>query len=385
LAAALLQPAAGARAGSRAPLTWRLDVTTGAGWTSNAYEVERDARDGLFVPLELELELGRRVRRDFRWNVELDLERPSFLDAELRQAEETEASVAGRWRWTVRRGSHAPARIELKAAASADRSRLTSRFDPGEELVSHDHDLSHRYDANQLRVDLDVSWRPRGRWRWGVEAMARRRDYVEDYEDEPAVDSLDFTEAEVSGWAEWRPIRSFELKTELGVGRRAYDERFVRNAAGSVDPKSATRYAFTTAGLDLRWRASERWRTWMSVSRESRADGRSGWDDRRRDRALVRWYFEPTDGVELRLTGRWDRKRYPWSHVGNDLDRPLRRVDARATDLAVELELAPSWTLEAGIGIESEDSRTPGYSFEQGTCAVSVTRRFEGRVGRSRR
>ena len=381
VAALLALAVGGPSAQARRPLRWSVDLLTGAGATDNVFESESDRRSGLFADLRLQLELGRRSP-GFRWEVGLDLDRRWFPDRSLKRGDESDGELSARWQWDLHRDRARPMRVRLKTSASAHRTQLTSRFATGDELIgTGGTSLLHRYDADQLRVDWDVTFGQGRDLSWAIGGTLRRRDYRQDYSDEPAIDSLDHGEMSVDASVEWKVSSRVEWGGRVELGRRGYRERFVRDLSGKIVPGLATRYRDLGLTTDLRFRVSERVRGWFLIGHESRSEGHAGYDDRQRDRALLRWYYEPADRLKLRWTAEAERSTWPRAHVGYDPAKSLRRTWVRRLSFDLELELGRRWSLSAALEAERQDSRSPGYSFDRNVVSVGMTHRWGGGSG----
>lgn len=212
---------------------------------------------------------------------------------------------------------------------------------------------------------------PQVRWdfadRWHVEAQVagdrvRHQDGVNDAE---------VVRAQLR--VGWRPVPAWEAKVSLSQRERAYARRVQYSAAGR--PLLGTRLRFTETEGDLslafRWGAGERWRATGRWGGRGLGDNGSGYFAHRE------WRWEQQlewsdDRWKVRAEAGLRGLRFGVQTVGLGIDPPSRRRTELSGSLRVERHLAGDWSLIGLFSREHVRSNDPlgAYRVNEGLLAL---------------
>ncbi|HKK70906.1 MAG TPA: hypothetical protein VKA86_06795 [Candidatus Krumholzibacteria bacterium] len=352
--------------------SWSTELELAAvGYDDNAYLTPRDetGRTEEFQwPLRLELDWSPVETPSFELEFDYDLESHRYADEIL---DETQHRVSLRQTWDDRElPLLGPSRLRLEQRYRHRDKTFFGRGDDEEFETSSDVildarvALGNRFDWNEGRLLADLRSRPGRRWTLEAEVFALRRDYTDDFEQEPDIYALD----------QWRYGGELAVARALGgdwsvvadAGFQAwnYDEKFARDRIGTFTPETTTLYHRIPLGLELELDPRRGLHVEVGGGALITRDRRASYWDR------TTWIGEvDTEWVADRWSvgGRLRRSvtTYDNATIGNDVGAPLREKDSWRGELELEWEWSRS--VASIVRYETEDLRNdlPTFAYRR--------------------
>lgn len=228
---------------------------------------------------------------------------------------------------------------------------------------AHDSPLADRFDWREGQLVAAVEFGPRTGWSSDVEAGYVRRDYVEDYENDPTTYSLD-QDRWVGRWrVRWRNEEDLWVRVGLAVEDRFYDEKFAREADGTENPQQQTHITYWPFEVEFGRRPPEGLRWHLTLGRERIVDRYAGYWDRT-DWAFtgdLDWVTESGHRVGARL--RRSVTDYDRSRVGNTQAGPVREKDLWILGVKGLYRLDRHWRIEAWTEFKDRNNNSPTFDY----------------------
>ncbi|MFH1866171.1 MAG: hypothetical protein ABIK85_09835 [Candidatus Eisenbacteria bacterium] len=258
--------------------------------------------------------------------------------------------------------------VEIRGFARNRQRTDVSRITGDEAIEISESDttaLGGRFDSWVMGGATELSVRVLPSNLLKVEYRLLRRDYLEDYDDLPDVQSLDYDswKWDLEIWQELG--RHLRLKLEYALSQNNHDERLARDLAGDEVAGIARSFQYSTGVVSLESRRRD-WGSWrLRAERRIRTDLFEGYYD------CKRWVIEPMlriDSIgplDVELSYKYLHRDYERAYVANNPDRPVREDFERTLEADVAYRLGTSGAVFAHLTADNTDERNPAYSHDR--------------------
>ena len=352
---------------------WALEAgVLGAGIDTNAYLAPSDsaaAETAFFWPAVIDAGLridpGGRFDLGFDYAFDGTFHRDSILDTYRHQADAWQ-----RWRH-LSLGGAGDFELQLEQVF---RTRNRTYFGRGynEELETasgtppiENDPLADRFDWREGQLLAGIEFGPRTGWSADVEAGYVRRNYVEDYEDDPATYSLD-QDRWVGRWrVQWRNETDLWVRAGVAVEDRFYDEKFARQSDGTENPQVQSHLTYWPVEVEFgrRPRAGLRWD--LGLERERIVDRYQGYWDRTDWTVAGDADWVTGEGHRVGVRLRRSITHYDRSRVGNTPTGPIREKDLWFVGLDALYRLDRHWRIEAWTEFKDRNNNSPAFDYSR--------------------
>jgi hypothetical protein len=369
---------AGVLAGANAAAGTDIDLRSGFGYDSNAYELSGllGEQSGFFAEAEATVNAEGTATGGWRKQADLGLTgrlyEPSLRDADLARmfvrarGDSAEKYDQHGWDWALRYAMRDQTYV----------SRLTGQV----ATDSLGNEVGDRYDSG--RADLLLQWRFPGRkfGRFSVEATAADRNYLEDYQ-QFGLQRLDHYEYGVGPGFEL-DRRDSNLRIRLQYEKRVYDDRRTSDAAGNPVAGTDLEYQYYGVAARYRHRLTRRSAIELTGGYDLREDNGVGYADRTQWNMGLEWTLRFRDDARLVMGSQYSSRVFDQRVVGdptiNDeapakkgfdvqvrYARPFPFVDIRGFSLVVEAALQ-----------SYDNSNDERYTYDRLTGFLGVRQQF---------
>jgi len=269
-------------------------------------------------------------------------------------------------RMTLPRGGRSKLTFELSAVLGRKNTTLYGRS-LGEEFSVNLGDsvvgLGDRYDSRYRRVGGGLEWRLPRRWKLESKVQVTRRDYIEDFEDIPGIDKLDY-----DAWR-WTLVvrkkfgRFLHTRLEGSRGRSDYDQWASRDFDGNPVVGRPQSLDYRGGLLGLRYRRKGLGVLNMALEKKTRRDPFMGYYDYDQESFLPQWRFDLPRNATISLAYEYSHRRYAKAHVGFNPIRALREDFERSLSLEIRWAWRPSIEFIIRYVYEDIDEANPAYTF----------------------
>jgi hypothetical protein len=236
--------------------------------------------------------------------------------------------------------------------------------------------LADRFDWREGSLVADLDFGPYTGLSSDLRAGFVRRDYVDDYEQDPNTYSLDQNRW-VGRWrVRWRSENDFWVRLALGLEDRRYDEKYAREADGTENPGVQTHLMYWPIDLEFgrRPRSGLRWDARLGAERI--VDRYEGYWDRTywRADANLAWVFPSGHSVGAQV--RRSITNYDRSRVGNTTAGPIREKDMWVVGIEATALLTPHWQLVAWSEVKDRNNNSPMFDYTTWVSMAGLTYTF---------
>ena len=364
---------------------WDLDTeweVAVAGYDDNPYLAPKDVadttevRDAWYWPVDVELSVDLDDALPFELSLDYDLQAWIYDDDILN---ETRHRLALRQTWRdVGVGPLRDGRLRLEQRLRTKDDTFFGRGEFEERETGSILDptgrisFGDRFDWREFRLRGDASTVPAAGWELDLEAHWTRLDYVEDYEGDPDIYSLDQHRfgGEIEIVREVGALSTLGLRA--GVERWNYDEKFSRDADGTEITTLPTRLRRWPVELEFERDPDGGFGFGLSLGVLNTDDLREGYWDRSTLIASFDWEWEQRDAWTIGGRVRRSVTDYENSTVGNDVGAPLREKDSWRLSLEGEWEVRPAWTLFAGWDHENLENNSRRFAYQRSRTRLGL-------------
>jgi hypothetical protein len=232
--------------------------------------------------------------------------------------------------------------------------------------------LGDRFDSGRTSGTLALYYTDPLKTDWGFEYELGVKDYANDYETVPDVQSLDYDQHGWVGWLSRSLARRVRGTVTYESTQRHYDEYLARDLDGELVPDVRRLYHYRYLRAETQADVHRRWRVTMGLEYATRKDEYSGYYDYRA------WSLNPEVRTEIgRKVLLWARYRvgfrdYFHAHVSFDPEQPLRRDIWHRAEVEARYQVRTPVALFALVRGDSEDRREPGYSYSRFRSSLGV-------------
>lgn len=219
---------------------WELEIAAAAiGYDGNAYLTPADSsdvRDAWYWPVEVDADLdvydGERLEIEAQYRLDLRQYDDPILDetrhlVRLRQTLD-DLDVMGETRVRFEQ------RLRTRDRTFFGRGEFEEFETASDAIVGQRRSLADRFDWVEGRLRAEVRVEPTRDWTLDLQGTVLRRDYVEDFDDEPDIWSLDQWRSGLEFAAERELRDDWAVEFETGFEAWNYDEKFSRDPTGAL-------------------------------------------------------------------------------------------------------------------------------------------------------
>ena len=338
------------------PARGSIQVDLSYGYDNNVFRQGSDPGEGGYLPYAVRAE--QRILSGSVGALELDASvLGTRYESDLSHGDRTTGRARLTYSRTVLRQGSRQVRVYGKVGFREHRQEFVSRSTGDEIIFDLENDsvsLRSRFDSGTVDAEavaivrsvLGLDWRTAFGW--------RDRDYRNDYDDLPDVESLDYRRWHGSLRATRDLGDNHRLRTQLGVRERDYAETSARDGRGDRTAAATRQWRYRTAELDWRWRTNLRWELGAEITYEHREDLFAGYHD------YDQWSVGPRAAVrggdmECSLAYQVRTRDYPRARVNASPSRELRYDLRHTVAVGLEIGLGPSTSLIGSLRWRSED------------------------------
>jgi len=363
------------------PPEWNLEAgILGVGFTTNAYLAPSDsnsAETALFLPVDITAGVRIEPRRNLRLDFEYGFDAVLFSDTILN---EYRHRLQAQQRWeNLDLGRMGTGQFELEERLrTKDRTYFGRGYDEEAETAAGNPPadqapLADRFDWREYSVMADLGIEATDEFDYGFAAGYVRKDYVEDYEDDPNTYALDWGGAVAQAQAEWKNDRDFYVELTAEVSDRRYDEKYARDVDGNTIVTETSHLSYWPIDVEVGRRPHIGWRWNAGVAATRILDHYEGYWDR------TAWDFHADatlamkEGHRFRLGVARSVTNYDRARVGNTPAGPIREKDTWSIGGKADYALGEHWRAVAEIDLvdRNNNSRTFDYSVVEGFGGLS--------------
>ena len=364
-----------------------LDVQVGIGYDSNAFltpndpyydqiaalDVTPDKKSGFFVPVGAKGEFMTRGDRR-RFGILYRVRGNFYTGGETTNADEYYLRVEPGVEFVLGRQGRKENTLWIAPTASYKKEIFFDR-DTGVDSTAGGSDVSDRYTYTGLGAELKFEVRTTRVATYSLEASYEDRNY----EEVPAISSLDHVKADVGGEVTFNLGESVKLSLDYTYRLRDYDERPARLLDGTaLTSNPRLEYTYHLVGASLRTRPVKPWILYLDYDHWIRDDGFVGYNDYSRNAFRLRSIVK-TDRTRFRVALRyWDRS-YDNAFI---FDNPTNPLDATANphksyeslDLEASFDVTLRDRLELFLEFDARDQDTadPRYAYGREQIVVGI-------------
>ncbi len=233
-------------------------------------------------------------------------------------------------------------------------------------------DLADRFNVDSLGTFLDIQWSVNRRVKLFLDALLERNDFVEDYEFESEVNSLDNRRLVLRPGIRITPIRYFRITLSAARSEIDYDQWLARDQDGSEAPGAKTSYQYTSYRLELDLAPAANWDARLGIVDTDRQDQYRGYYDFAGVTTFA--WLQHKIGPRTRWTlysslGKLD---YRNATVTNDPASEIRSSDFFKARGLFERDVSDHLTLFFEAGTLSTDNTDSDYSYDRDWTLVGL-------------
>lgn len=373
---------------STADRPWRLRAraTVGAAHDSNPYLVPRDiadttaVRDAWYWPVDLAATVTLEDALPFRVDLGYTFAGTFYDDDILGQ---TRHRVQLRETWDrLGLGPLGEGRLRLdQRLRTRDRTFFgrgdIEEFETGSDAVpGATVPLGDRFDWREVHLGADLRLSPARRWTADLGAFWLRRDYTEDYPDEPDIYALDQDRLGIDLAVRRELGGPWDVGLVGAVQWWNYDEKFARDAQGVEQPAQTTRYRRVPLTVEVRRHVRHGLRADLAVGALITSDRYQGYWDRQTLIVLGKLEWRARGPWSASVRARHSSTEYDASTVGNDVGGVLREKSSLRLAVQGDYRIDDRMEVVAVWRWTDLENNSSTFAYTRGTLEAGVRGAF---------
>ena len=350
-----------------------FNIGLNLGYDSNPHQLATNEPGGAFAELDLGFDVDVELGRSFDYFFEID---GTAYQSDVDNANTLGSGLATGFAFTPYRQDGRRFTIAVGGILGMRRSTFVSHT-TGEILEVMVDPLTSvpipdRFDSDTVGGFLDLELRLNRKVMLTLDTLVENRNYVEDYETLPGVDTLDYQRVTIEPGVRFNINGAMEIRVSLPITDREYDERPARDIDGIEVPGTIREYQYQALSVWFDIDAGGKWDFSIGLRGTDREDTFENYYDSMRLNASVRARREIGDNARLSLYGSLQDIDYDNATVLNEVAGEIRSSDRTRFRGRYERVLSSRIDLYVEAGTESEGNEDPVFAYDRTWTAVGL-------------
>lgn len=355
--------------------TWEYEIGAHTGYDSNPLKLPEDEKSGGFLEAEFEgeLEVELSKRNDFYLDLGADARR---YGSSVSDADTTAAQAEAGFKLVPYKNGSRWLVLDLGTRLRVSRDTFTSRrtgevfeVDDG---AGGDVRIPDRFDYNRVEGFADVRWRLSSRTWLYLDTAFAQKNYTEDYDEIPTVESLDYDSLYFEAGTSVDLTDAVEIELSAFRNDRDYDERSALDEVGDEVLGTTREYRYTGFDGKLRLRPEAAWRWTLGLGTTDREDLHAGYYDYTSWTARVATSGGIGAKTRLYLSTAFTDKDYDNSTVNSEVDGELRSSETWRLRGVLTRQITRRFDVKLQTELRSVDNANPLYDYDRNSFGVWV-------------